>query len=614
MSLATLVMFSGRTSSKVLRVDPTGLTLPAFVVNKVYGIDAATGNIALGDAATSSIILGFYIGTDLGGSLLFEQERITNTAAFTSRGTKWYLSSLGNLSTVASAVEMGVAIDADHLEVTGASLGTGGGGGGAPTVAEYLLGVANGSLPNGRLPSNTATVSWDVTVANQFKANVIDGSITDAKLRNSAALSIIGRSTNTLGAPADIAAGSDFFVLRRSGVTLGFGQVETGGITNNHVTLGKLAQIADQTLLGNGSGGVANVTTITLASGFTLGGGVLDFTVPPIFGTVGILDDNIPVSDGLLGQTLKAGPINIKPDFTLKIGPGGTARGVGALDFQTLRSAGTDVASGARSALFNTVNSSCVGSDSGVYSSRASHNNAPESAIIAVNTGLIGGGGGYHIIAGGRDHTIGAPFFQSGIFAGHLNSLTFGSNSVILGGEEGDIQDAFSAIIAGYQNQITRSFAVAMGLQALADKVGMIAIGGGKISISGDRQAGMLMWSGSTPNATPVELNLLGQGGAFLTLINGDLYKLKVSALAISTGGNYAVWDDLPVVIHRFSGTTATDVDIATVAPLYENGMASARLALTADDVNDRGAVVVTGIGATVQWFVFGFLQKVSLT
>jgi hypothetical protein len=50
--------------------------------------------------------------------------------------------------------------------------------------------------------------------------------------RNSAALSVIGRSANSTGSPADIAASSDGDVLRRSGTTLGFGAIPQSSVTN----------------------------------------------------------------------------------------------------------------------------------------------------------------------------------------------------------------------------------------------------------------------------------------------------------------------------------------------------------------------------------------------
>jgi hypothetical protein len=59
------------------------------------------------------------------------------------------------------------------------------------------------------------------------------GSVTDTILRDSAALSVIGRSANSSGDPADIAAGTDGHVLRRSGTTLGFGTVANAGLRDS---------------------------------------------------------------------------------------------------------------------------------------------------------------------------------------------------------------------------------------------------------------------------------------------------------------------------------------------------------------------------------------------
>jgi hypothetical protein len=71
-------------------------------------------------------------------------------------------------------------------------------------------------------------------------AGIADGAITDAKIRDAAALSVLGRSSNTSGDVADIAAATDGFVLRRSGATLGFGTVATDGIANAAVTNDKI--------------------------------------------------------------------------------------------------------------------------------------------------------------------------------------------------------------------------------------------------------------------------------------------------------------------------------------------------------------------------------------
>ena len=70
-----------------------------------------------------------------------------------------------------------------------------------------------------------------VTTAKIADATTTTDGITDAKLRHSAGLSVVGRGSNTTGAVADITAGSDYHVLRRSGTSVGFGQITPSSLT-----------------------------------------------------------------------------------------------------------------------------------------------------------------------------------------------------------------------------------------------------------------------------------------------------------------------------------------------------------------------------------------------
>jgi hypothetical protein len=100
----------------------------------------------------------------------------------------------------------------------------------------------------------------DITVSSSGATWTIDNDVvSDAKLRNSAALSVIGRSANSTGDPADIAAANDGEVLRRSGTTLGFGTIATAGITDAAVTLAKMANLAQSTIIGRAEGGGTGV-------------------------------------------------------------------------------------------------------------------------------------------------------------------------------------------------------------------------------------------------------------------------------------------------------------------------------------------------------------------
>ena len=112
--------------------------------------------------------------------------------------------------------------DGTNWRVMGGSSGS---SGLAPANAQYLVSTANGALTAERVATNTASVTWDFGTAAQAKANVPANAVTDAILRQSAGLSVIGRSANSTGNVADVTAASDGQVLRRSGTAVGFGAV-----------------------------------------------------------------------------------------------------------------------------------------------------------------------------------------------------------------------------------------------------------------------------------------------------------------------------------------------------------------------------------------------------
>lgn len=118
----------------------------------------------------------------------------------------------------------------------------------AGTITAALSGNANTAttLSTGRTIAMTGDVAYTSPTFNgstdvTATATIQPGAVSNEKLRDSAALSVIGRSANSPGDPGDIAAGTDGHVLRRSGTALGFGQVATAGITDGAVTAAKLS-------------------------------------------------------------------------------------------------------------------------------------------------------------------------------------------------------------------------------------------------------------------------------------------------------------------------------------------------------------------------------------
>lgn len=164
----------------------------------------------------------------------------------------------------------------------------------APDSADYLVKTANGSLSAERVVTDTATITWDWGTAGQAKANVPDDAITDAKIRESAALSVIGRSANSVGNPADISAANDAEVLRRSGTSLGFGTIATAGIADNAVANAKIRDSGALSVIGrsaNSSGDPADISAsaasdqVLRESGSVLGFGTV--------ATAGIADNAV---------------------------------------------------------------------------------------------------------------------------------------------------------------------------------------------------------------------------------------------------------------------------------------------------------------------------------
>jgi hypothetical protein len=110
------------------------------------------------------------------------------------------------------------------------------------------------------LRESGSTIGWG-TIAT---AGIANDAVTDAKLRNSGALSVIGRSANSSGDPADISASAaSDAVLRESGSTVGFGTIATGGIANNAVTYAKVQTVANSRALGRNTAGTGTVEEVT---------------------------------------------------------------------------------------------------------------------------------------------------------------------------------------------------------------------------------------------------------------------------------------------------------------------------------------------------------------
>jgi hypothetical protein len=106
---------------------------------------------------------------------------------------------------------------------------------------------------------NAASFINAVTAPLQVIANnlsIATNGISDSLFRQSAALSVVGNSTNATANVADITAGADFNILRRSGTAIGFGAID----------------LSQSGAVGSSILGIANGGTGSTAGAWLLGG------------------------------------------------------------------------------------------------------------------------------------------------------------------------------------------------------------------------------------------------------------------------------------------------------------------------------------------------------
>ena len=141
---------------------------------------------------------------------------------------------------------------------------------------EYDLTATGTGLSDGDKGDIDVTSSgsvWTIDSSSVTTLKILDNTVANADLRQSAGLSVVGRASNSTGNVADITAGSDLDVLYRDGSTLVWGKLYGASIQTNEVSLTKLQQLSANTVLGNATGSSGNVSEIALSASNLLGRG-----------------------------------------------------------------------------------------------------------------------------------------------------------------------------------------------------------------------------------------------------------------------------------------------------------------------------------------------------
>jgi hypothetical protein len=141
----------------------------------------------------------------------------------------------------------------------------GGGGGLTPIANNTLLGNISGTtaIPIGLTATQVRTLLALAAIATTGSgADLTNSSVTLGKIADIADQTMLGNNTGGAAAPAALTATQVRTLLALAAIaTTGSG----ADLTNSSVTLGKIANINDQTILGNNTGGAAAPVALTAA-------------------------------------------------------------------------------------------------------------------------------------------------------------------------------------------------------------------------------------------------------------------------------------------------------------------------------------------------------------
>lgn len=170
--------------------------------------------------------------------------------------------------------------------------------GSGTTGSPYTINVSDATSGTKGVVQLTGDLAGTATspaiAANAVNSSkILDGTVANADMENMVALSVKGNATNASAPPTDITAGTDGHVLRRSGTTLGFGQLTSAGIVDNTITYAKMQNTSGLRLLGNPTGSSAVPSEISLGTGLSFSGSVLNATT---LGTVTNVSGTSPIS------------------------------------------------------------------------------------------------------------------------------------------------------------------------------------------------------------------------------------------------------------------------------------------------------------------------------
>jgi fibronectin-binding autotransporter adhesin len=521
-------------------------------------VDGDTDEIQLlvqGNATQTSFLAVFEQsdGTDVftianNGNITASGDLSANNFSGTSSGNNTgdvTLSGENYLSIVGQVITAN-AVDLSGTNVTG-------------TLAAARLGTFTGDV-------TSPGASYALTIANN--------AVTDAKFRQSAGLSVVGRASNTTGNVADITAANDNEVLYRSGTSLVFGTLPNASLQNSSITFagntGSGAISLGGTLNITGAGinnAVYNAGTVTIT-------GVEADTLATVTGRGATTSTASSFTGGATIRSLTVDTATATDDLlNLSVTTGGAARFTGTITNADLTAART-------------------------------YTLPDESGIICLDSGNCTGG-----TAGPWDQTSGVVHLDTA-----TDNVTIGSSSNLAKlGVVGDT-DEIQFLVRGNAIQTTNPLIAVFENSAGTD---LFTINNnGNITASGDLSANNFSGTSSGNNTGDVTLsgeNYLSIVGQVITANAVDLSGTNVTGtLAAARLGTFTGDVTSPGASYALTiaNNAVTDAKFRQSAGLSVVGRASNTTGNVADitAANDNEVLYRSGTS-----LVFGTLPNASL-
>jgi hypothetical protein len=318
---------------------------------------------------------------------------------------------------------------------------------------------------------------------------------------------------------------------------------------------------------------------------------------------------------------------------------GGNARGANAVDLQHSRSAATQVASGATSAIGGGLNNSALaargvigggttntitsgdtsviaggsgntinvaanglsvivggilnsitaayafigGGDSntnaGTYTSIVG---GQQNTVNSIQWGFIGGGfsnqitGNGNVVVGGYDNTGGGTYSFLG--GGESNNLSAGSYATLGGGQSNLISGNWGVIGGGYFNQLNEQFtAITGGRQANAYLYGMQAYSSGQFTALADAQMATIQMRRAITGTTITDLYLDGTSVQPILAATNTIWMARIQVVAVCTAqGNGTVATGAAYVTERTVGIKRLNITTSLIGAVQTIGTAQA--------------------------------------